>query len=119
MISSSSFSCRLFSLFSSPFSISLKVIEQTNPASCSGLSNRRRLNAIGMLNLIRFHVMIKNIRVEADAALPGHRRGLRINRHLLELAHVAPLLERADLQQVAEEHPAFQSVLEAKPQLVV
>src|SRR5688572_8209036 len=119
MISSSSFSCRLFSLFSSPFSISLKVVEQTNPVSCPGLSNRRRLNAIGMLNLIRFHIMIKNIRIETYTTFPRHRRGLGIDGHLLELAHVAPELECTDLQEVAEEHPPLQAVLEAKPQLVI
>src|SRR6187455_2305169 len=72
-----------------------------------------------MLNLIRLHIMIKNIRIETYTTFPRHRRGFGIDRHLLELAHIAPKLERADLQQVAEEHAALQPVLEAKPQLVV
>src|SRR5262249_54151378 len=63
--------------------------------------------------------MIKNIRVEANASFPGDGRGFRVDAHLLELAHVAPELEGADLEQVAEEHPALQPVLEAKPQLIV
>src|SRR5262245_12942818 len=63
--------------------------------------------------------MIKNILVEAYPTLPGDGRRLRIDAHFLELAHVAPQLERADLEQVAEEHPPLQPVLEAKPQLVV
>src|SRR5687768_5490719 len=72
-----------------------------------------------MLNAVRLHVMIKNIRVEAYAAFPGDGRGFRIDAHLLELAHVAPQLERADLEQVAEKHAAFETVLEAQPQLVI
>ena len=63
--------------------------------------------------------MIEDIRVEAYTAFPGHRRGFRIDAHFLELAHVAPQLEGADLEQVAEEHAALQSVVEAQPQLVV
>src|SRR5262245_995114 len=63
--------------------------------------------------------MIKNIRVEAYASLPRDGGGLRVDAHFLELAHVAPQLERADLEQVAEKHPPLQAVLEAQPQLVV
>src|SRR3954471_11766856 len=63
--------------------------------------------------------MIENIRVKSNAAFPGDRRALRIDAHFLELAHVAPQLERADLEQVAEEHAAFQAILEAQPQLVI
>src|SRR5688572_33116890 len=72
-----------------------------------------------MLNLVRLDIMIKNIGVEANASRPGDGRGLGIDAHLLELAHVAPQLERADLEQVAEEHAPFQAVLEAQPELVV
>src|SRR5687768_16512226 len=72
-----------------------------------------------MLNLVRLDVMIKNIRVEANASRPSDGRGLGVDAHLLELAHVAPQLEGADLEQVAEEHPAFQPVLEAQPELVI
>src|SRR5258706_13200198 len=63
--------------------------------------------------------MIKNIRVEAYAAFPGDGRRFRVDAHLLELAHVAPELEGADLEQVAEKHAPLQAVLEAKPQLVI
>src|SRR4051794_34894082 len=63
--------------------------------------------------------MIENIRVKSNAAFPSDRRGLGIDAHFLELAHVAPELERADLEQVAEEHAPFQAVLEAQPQLVI
>src|SRR5687767_3101662 len=72
-----------------------------------------------MLNLVRLHVMIKNISIEANASLPGDGRGLGVDAHLLELAHVAPQLEGADLEQVAQEHPALQPVLEAQPELVI
>src|SRR5687767_12811258 len=83
MLSSSSFSCRLFSPFSSPCSISLKVVEQTKPGVPPGLSNRRRLRAVGMLNAVRLDVMIKNIRVEAYASLPRDGGGLRVDAHFL------------------------------------
>src|SRR2546421_3677995 len=73
------------------------------------------LNGVGA----RSEVLIENIAVEPDAALPGDGRGVRIDAHLLELAHIPPQLERADLEQVAEEHAALESVLEAQPQLVV
>src|SRR5688572_6974102 len=63
--------------------------------------------------------MIEDIGVEAYTAFPGHGRRFRIDADFLELAHVAPQLERADLEQVAEEHPALEPVLEAQPQLVV
>src|SRR3989337_1529563 len=63
--------------------------------------------------------MIEDIGVEAYTALPGHGRRFRIDADFLELAHVAPQLEGADLEQVAEEHPALEPVLEAQPQLVV
>src|SRR6185503_5130403 len=74
---------------------------------------------IGMLNLVCLHVMIKNIGVKAYPALPRHGRGIRVDAHLLELAHVAPELESADLEEIAEEHAALKPVLEAQPQLVV
>src|SRR5436853_2076753 len=73
------------------------------------------LNGVGA----RSEVLIENIAVEPDAALPGDGRGVRIDAHLLEFAHVAPQLEGADLEQVAEEHAALESVLEAQPQLVI
>src|SRR3989440_1827538 len=73
------------------------------------------LNGVGA----RSEVLIENIAVEPDAALPGDGRGVRIDAHLLEFAHIAPQLEGADLEQVAEEHAALESVLEAQPQLVV
>src|SRR5436190_18000038 len=69
--------------------------------------------------MVVLDVMIKNIRVQSYTTFPGNGRGLRVDAHLLELAHVAPKLEGADLEQVAEEHAAFQPVLEAQPQLVV
>src|SRR2546423_5933332 len=64
-------------------------------------------------------VLVQNVAVEPDAAFPSDGRGVRIDAHLLDLAHVARQLERADLEQVAEEHAAFEAVLEAQPQLVV
>src|SRR5437763_5809551 len=64
-------------------------------------------------------VLVEDVAVEPDAAFPGDGRGIRVDAHLLELAHVAPELERADLEQVAEEHAALESILEAQPQLVV
>src|SRR5689334_21294927 len=64
-------------------------------------------------------VLIQDIAVEPDAAFPSDGGGVRIDAHLLELAHVPPQLERADLEQVAEEHAALESVLEAQPQLVI
>src|SRR2546430_14209043 len=73
------------------------------------------LNGVGA----RSEVLIENIAVEPDAALPGDGRGVRIDAHLLELAHVSPQLERADLEQVAKEHAALEPVLEAQPELVV
>src|SRR5947207_11362292 len=73
------------------------------------------LNGVGP----RGEVLVEHVAVEPDAALPGDGRSVRIYADLLEFAHVAPQLERADLEQVAEEHAAFESVLEAQPQLVV
>src|SRR5260221_8171462 len=117
---SSSFSFRLFSLFSSPFSNLLEVVKQPERVrNWPALSNRRRFNTISLLNAVAANVMIKNIRVEANAAFPGHGCRFRIDAHFLELAHVAPELEGADLEQVAEEDASLQAVLEAKPQLIV
>src|SRR4051812_2209773 len=73
------------------------------------------LNGVGP----RREVLIQDIAVEPNTAFPGNGRGMRIDAHLLELAHIPPQLERADLEQVAEEHRAFESVLEAQPQLVI
>src|SRR5205085_1151839 len=87
-----------------------------------GLSNRRRgIAAAGMLNGVgpRGEVLVEHIAVEPDAAFPGDRRRVRIDADLLELAHIAPQLESADLEQIAEEHAALESVLEAQPQFVV
>src|SRR5688572_23493051 len=72
-----------------------------------------------MLNLVRLDVMIEDVGVQAYAAFPGHGRGGGVDADFLELAHVPPQLESADLKQVAEEHAALQPVLEAQPQLVV
>src|SRR5688572_29380365 len=63
--------------------------------------------------------MVKDIGIETDAARPGDRRRLRVDAHLLELAHVPPQLEGADLEQVAEEHAPLYAVLEAQPQPVI
>src|SRR6266481_9705678 len=63
--------------------------------------------------------MIEDVGVEPDAALPGDRRRLRIDADLFELAHVAPQLEGADLEEIAEEHAALEAVLETQPQPVV
>ena len=63
----------------------------------------------------RSEVLVQNFRVEADAAFPGHGGGLRVDAHLLEFAHIAPELEGADLEQVAEEHAALQPVVEPDP----
>src|SRR3990167_4873627 len=67
----------------------------------------------------RRHVVAEDVRIEPDASLPRQRRGLGIDAHFLELAHVAPQLERADLEQVAEKHASFQPVVEPQPQHVV
>src|SRR5262249_32841585 len=64
-------------------------------------------------------ILIQDIRIKAYSAFPRHLGGLRVYAHLLELAHVAPELECADLEQVAEEDAAFQSVVETDPELVV
>src|SRR5689334_1246129 len=64
-------------------------------------------------------VLIQDIAVEPDAAFPGDGGRVRIDADLLELAHVPPQLERADLEQVAEEYAAFEAVIEAQPQFVV
>src|SRR5690606_29994659 len=63
--------------------------------------------------------MIEDIRVKANTTFPGDGRRLRIDAHFFELANVAPQLEGADLEQVAEKHPPLQSVFEAQPQLVI
>src|SRR5205823_13235424 len=63
--------------------------------------------------------MIEDIGVEPDAALPGDRRRLRVDADLFELAHVAPQLEGADLEEIAEEHAALEAVFETQPQPVV
>src|SRR5690606_15399849 len=89
-----------------------------------GLFNRRRgLPRAGVLNLVVeltvLHVVVQDIRIQPDAALPGDRGGLRVDAHLLELAHVPPQLERADLEQVAEEDASLEPVLEPEPQVVV
>src|SRR5260221_9652570 len=73
------------------------------------------LNGVGA----RGEVLVEHVAVEADAAFPGDRRRIRIDADLLEFAHIAPQLEGADLEQVAEEHAALESVLEAQPQFVV
>src|SRR3954465_9034042 len=73
------------------------------------------LNGVGPCS----QVLIEDIAVEPDAALPGDGGGVGIDADFLELAHVAPQLERADLEQVAEEHAALEAVLEAQPELVV
>src|SRR5437763_7402336 len=95
---------------------SFKVVEQKKPGRLSaGLSNRRRgIAAAGMLNGVgpRGEVLIEDIAVEPDTSFPGDCRGVRIDAHLLELAHVAPELEGANLEQVAEEHRAFEPILE-------
>src|SRR5213076_1253843 len=57
--------------------------------------------------------MIEDVGVEPDAALPGDRRRLRVDADLFELAHVAPQLEGADLEEIAEEHAALEAVLNA------
>src|SRR3954465_7888927 len=64
-------------------------------------------------------VLVKNVAVEPDAAFPGDSRGVGIDAHLLELAHIAPELEGTDLQKIAEEHAALESILEAQPQVVI
>src|SRR5229473_4415790 len=63
--------------------------------------------------------MIEDVGVEPDAALPGDRRRLRVDADLFELAHVAPQLEGADLEEIAEEHAALEAVLETQPQPIV
>src|SRR5947208_9557416 len=62
--------------------------------------------------------MIEDVGVEPDAALPGDRRRLRVDADLFELAHVAPQLEGADLEEIAEEHAALEAGLETQPQPV-
>src|SRR6478752_4340137 len=119
MTSSSSFSCRLFSLFSSPC-CDLLVVEQKSPGFWPGLSNHRRgIARASALNLVRLDVMVKDVGVQANTSIPGNGGGFRIDAHFLELAHVAPQLEGADLEQVAEEHAPFEAVFELRPQLVV
>src|SRR3954466_5839951 len=73
------------------------------------------LNGVGPCS----QVLIEDIAVEPDAPLPGDGGGVGIDADFLELAHVAPQLEGADLEEVAEEHAALEAVLEAQPQLVV
>src|SRR4030095_7631808 len=63
--------------------------------------------------------MIEDVSAQAYPAFPSHGGGFRVDAHFFELAHVAPQLEGADLEQVAEEHAALQPVLEPQPQLVV
>src|SRR5260221_6675493 len=71
------------------------------------------------LRVLRENVLVEYFRIEPDAAFPGHRRGLGVHRDFLELAHVAPQLEGADLEQVAEEYTALQAIVETQPELVV
>src|SRR3954465_12376589 len=63
--------------------------------------------------------MIEDVGVQAYPAFPSYGRGRGVHADFFELAHVAPQLEGADLEQVAEEYAALQPVLEPKPQLVV
>src|SRR5882724_5332636 len=121
MLSSSSFSFRLFSLFSSPSESPSRLLNKEARRD-AGLSNRRRrVTAAGMLNGVgtRSEILVEHVAVETDAAFPGDGRGVGVDRDLLEFTHVAPQLERADLKQVAEEHAALESVFEAQPELVV
>src|SRR3954468_22190156 len=99
----------------------LSLLNKRARASRPELSNRRRQDfaRANVLNLVRLHVMVKDVGVQANTSIPGNRRSLRIDAHLFELSHIAPQLEGADLEQVAEEYAAFQAVLEAQPQLIV
>src|SRR3954447_20458392 len=67
----------------------------------------------------RREVLVQDVVVEPDAAFPGDGGRVRIDAHFLELAHIAPQLERADLEKIAEKHAALEPVLEAQPQVVV
>src|SRR4051812_28861109 len=71
------------------------------------------------LGALRQHILVEHLRIQPDAPFPRHRRGLGIHDDLLELTHVAPKLEGADLEEVSEKHAALQPVVETQPELVV
>src|SRR5882672_5385677 len=91
ILSSSSFFFFLFFLFLSAFfrfflrhaqSPSRLLNKEARARVELGLSNRRRgIAAAGMLNGVgpRGEVLVENVAVEPDAALPGDGRGVRVD----------------------------------------